>query len=370
MYKKLLLLPVDANFERKISTMTTQFTFPAIKGVQAKKQYYVAMISLYELAAMNTSTDEAVAPEERTQRVLSKKRIPQIASYIIENPDSYVFSALTMSIMGNVEFIPSSSSHDTGVLKIPIDTKFIVNDGQHRLFAIKKALKEQPSLKKEHISLVLFPNDSLPRAQQRFSDLNRYANRPNSSINILYDIRDEIGCISKIVAERVAAFNGTIEKEKITLSSRSKAMFTLSALNSANKALLDGICGNYQSKLQFAIDFWNTVENGMPDWTEVKLGTKKACDVRAASVNLLGITLYALGTAGNVIYSQHPSDWRDYILKLKYFDWHRDNPEWSIFLITEADGGGKKVVANRSARKNLAALITNKLLGSNGGSND
>lgn len=349
--------------------MATQFTFPAIRGIQAKKEYYVAMVSLYELATMNTSTDESISPEERTQRVLSKKRIPQIASYITRNPDSYVFSALTMSIMGSIEFVPNTCSHDTGILKIPIDTKFIINDGQHRLFAIKEALKERPSLKKEHISLVLFPNDSLSRAQQRFSDLNRYARRPTSSINILYDVRDEIGGISKAVAERVEIFSGAIEKEKVTLSSRSKALFTLSALHAANEALLDGMAGDYQSKLNFAIDFWNTVGKGMPDWAEVKLGNKKACEIRTASVNLLGITLYAIGAAGNQVYFQHPNDWKSYMLKLQYFDWRRDNPEWSVFLIAEAEGRGKKVVANRSAKKNLATLITNKLLENNGGSN-
>lgn len=368
-YRKPIWLPVDATFEKEIYTMATQFTFPAIRGVQAKKEYYVAMVSLYELITMNTSTDESASPEERTQRVLSKKRIPQIASYITENPDSYVFSALTMSIMGSIEFVPNTGFCDIGILKIPIDTKFIINDGQHRLFAIKEALKERPSLKKEHISLVLFPNDSLPRAQQRFSDLNRYARRPTNSINILYDVRDEIGCISKTVVERVDMFNGAIEKEKVTLSSRSKALFTLSALNSANEALLNGIAGDYQNKLNFAINFWNVVGKGMPDWKEVKLGIKKASEVRAESVDLLGITLYAIGAAGNKIYSQYPDDWENYILKLRYFDWHRNNPEWSIFLIAEAKSGEKKVVANRSAKKNLATLITNKLLESNGDNN-
>lgn len=349
--------------------MATQFTFPAIRGIQAKKEYYVAMVSLYELVTMNTSTDESISPEERTQRVLSRKRIPQITSYITRNLDSYVFSALTMSVMGEIEFVPNASTEDTGILRIPIDTKFLVNDGQHRLFAIKEALKEKPSLKKEHISLVLFPNDSLSRAQQRFSDLNRYASRPTSSINILFDVRDEIGCISKIVAEKVDGFNGAIEKEKVTLSARSKALFTLSALNSANEALLEGIGSAYQDKLNFAIDFWNTVVESMPEWADIKHGTKKACEVRSTSVTLLGITLYAIGAAGNAVYSLHPDNWRDYILKLQYFDWSRDNPEWSVFLIGGAQNSEKKVVANRSAKKNLATLITNKLLDSDGDNN-
>ena len=51
--------------------------------------------------------NEATIPTElRAQRHINKSRIPEIARYIVDNPKNYIFSALTASIDGNVNFKP------------------------------------------------------------------------------------------------------------------------------------------------------------------------------------------------------------------------------------------------------------------------
>ena len=50
--------------------------------------------------------EEELRPELRAQRVLNRARIPEIARYILRNPRSYTFSALTASIDGDVRFEP------------------------------------------------------------------------------------------------------------------------------------------------------------------------------------------------------------------------------------------------------------------------
>lgn len=58
----------------------------------------------------------------------------------MQNPEAYVFSALTASIDGNIEFAPASDQsvhYNIGFIKIPMDARFIINDGQHRRAAIE-----------------------------------------------------------------------------------------------------------------------------------------------------------------------------------------------------------------------------------------
>lgn len=80
------------------------FMFPAIKGVQAQHEYYVSMVPLEVIAKILQFADEELPPEVRAQRSLNKTRIPEIRDYILNNPDSYVFSALTVSVDGEMTF--------------------------------------------------------------------------------------------------------------------------------------------------------------------------------------------------------------------------------------------------------------------------
>ena len=78
--------------------MKPTLVFPVIRGLQAKREYYVAMWSLRMLRQISIFDEDELPAELRAQRILNKTRIPDISNYIIDNPDNYVFSALTVSI--------------------------------------------------------------------------------------------------------------------------------------------------------------------------------------------------------------------------------------------------------------------------------
>ena len=105
------------------------FIFPAVKGIQAKMEYYVAMVPLECIPKLFTFKDDNMAPELRFQRTLNKARIPEMCDYILNNPDSYVFSALTASIDGEITFTTYKDSSDIGLLSIPMTAKMLINDG-------------------------------------------------------------------------------------------------------------------------------------------------------------------------------------------------------------------------------------------------
>ena len=216
------------------------YVFPAVRGTQAQREYYISMVPLDVMSKIFQFADEDLPPEIRAQRMLNKSLIPEIRDYILSNPDSYVFSALTVSVDGNMEFMPADETMlQVGTISISMTSRFLINDGQHRRAAIAEAIKMNPSLKNEHISVVFYRDEGLLRSQQMFSDLNRYAIKPTKSINILFNSREETSIIAKRVIDEVDVFKGLVEKERTAISNRSKALFTLSAICTATSELLN-----------------------------------------------------------------------------------------------------------------------------------
>src|SRR5690348_7504309 len=104
-----------------------EYAFPAIRGVQAGREYYVTMCPLRLIPRMFLYDEEGeLTPEMRAQRTLNRGRVPEIARYILENTESYVFSALTASVDADVHFEPMASdgpSERVGTLIIPMSAR-------------------------------------------------------------------------------------------------------------------------------------------------------------------------------------------------------------------------------------------------------
>ena len=150
-----------------------EYVFTALRGRQAGREYYIAMCPLKLVPKIFLFQEEEIPPELRSQRTLNKARIPEIASYMLANREEYIFSSITASIDGNAKFDPlpvdGTKTDDVGKLRISMDARFIINDGQHRRAAIEKALHECPDLGDETISVVFFIDIGLKRTQQMFA---------------------------------------------------------------------------------------------------------------------------------------------------------------------------------------------------------
>jgi DNA sulfur modification protein DndB len=163
------------------------WALPAVRGVQARRAYFLVMVRLRELVRLFVPVDAKLPPELRAQRILTKVRVPVIAEYILKNPDDYTFGSLVGVVDGEPRFEPALPNANMGTLFIPRSTAVAMIDGQHRLAGIARALVSRRGgrddrLGDESISVVLFVDTGLARAQQRFADLNRYGVRPNGSL--------------------------------------------------------------------------------------------------------------------------------------------------------------------------------------------
>ena len=183
--------------------MAIKYKFSVVRGLQANREYYIAMIPLGSLPKLFSNDSEYIAPEFRAQRCINEARIPEIRDYILNNRTNYVFSALSASIDGKFSFIPSELDSSVGILEVDMDAIFLINDGQHRKAAIEAALVEAPDLAQETISVVFFEDAGLKRSQQMFADLNKHAVKSTMSLSTLYDSRDDLANAVKEVVSKV-----------------------------------------------------------------------------------------------------------------------------------------------------------------------
>lgn len=313
------------------------------------------MWTLRMLRQISIFDEKELPPELRAQRILNKARVPEIANYILNNPKDYVFSAITASIDSRVDFEPiGGPDKKLGILKVPMDAKFIINDGQHRRAAILEALEQKPELAYETIAVVFFLDIGLARSQQMFADLNRYAIRPSRSLGLLYDQRNEKARLARLVIMKSDLFRDIVDLEKSSLALRSRKLFTLSAFYNACADLIEDIAtGEIEVDAKTARDFWEAVSEHFPSWRQVREGRIAASEIREGYIHSHGIALQAIGKAGNALLKSHPGKWRSRLKSLQSIDWSRANAKtWE----------GRALIGGKVSKVTMNVVLTANII--------
>jgi DNA sulfur modification protein DndB len=335
-----------------------EYTFPSISGVQAGREYYVSMCPLKLIPKIFLFDDDELSPELRAQRTLNRSRIPEMTRYIIENKSDYIFSAITASIDGRT-FFEAVGGNDggerLGLLRVDMNAKFIINDGQHRRAAIEMALRDEPGIGDETIAVVFFLDRGLSRSQQMFADLNRYAVRPAKSLGLLYDHRNETAKIGKLTALKCPSLKGLVEFERTSLSERSRKLFTLSSLSSATEELLASAeFKNVDEAVEQASAFWTALFERIPEWHLVRSSKMTSGEIRKDFVHSHGVLLQAFGKVGSAIRLNSKGLPNFKILdKLGSLDFQRSNVR---------DWEGRVMIGGRMSKASNSVVLASSLI--------
>lgn len=312
--------------------MNFSYKFSAVKGMQARKTYYIAMVPLKMLEKLFPNDEEYVLPEFRAQRKLNETRIPVIKRYILHNRDTYVFSALAASIDGEYEFTPNGNNSSTGILEISMDAKLLINDGQHRKAAILAALEEKPDIGNETIAVVFYTDKDLKRSQQMFTDLNKHAVKTSNSIAELYDSRDPLAVVTRKCISAISFYDEYVDKERDNLGKFSSSLFTLNTFYMANKKILrKNDCD--ESFEAFIIKYWTEVQKNMNPWNDMVDKEISKKDLRELYIASQSVVIQAFGKLG-AYYFDHTERDIDVDLKaLKTINWKRSADIWKLRVI-------------------------------------
>lgn len=344
--------------------MQLEVPVPAMRGKMGSRTYFACLMPLEAIQNMfKFDPDERqwtdLTPEQREQRALNRARVPALTSYIIENEDDYLFASITASFKSEPVFVPApgfgGGDENIGTLKIKLGDELTINDGQHRCAAIVEALKKNPALGAQTISVLLFPWESTARVQQMFTDLNRHVVKTSKSLDVLFDKRDPISTATMFALDKVPVFKELTEKVDASLGAKSSKIFTLAALYDANSDLLKGREeSDIEENAKLLADYWSTVAANMADWNKVLKGQKLAKELRSESISSHSTVLRALGGLGADMMKE--DDWKGRLASLANIDWSKNNPEWQNVCIV-----ANSVVSNRQARAATKAFIKQKL---------
>ena len=307
---------------------TNTHTFKAIRGRQAGRSFYTAMCTLKSIAKIFTFNDADIPAEHRAQRTLRKSRIPRIRDYILQNPDDYTFSSITVSVDGRITFNPVSQGSGIGTISISQDAAILINDGQHRAAAIREAIQDDAGLGADEISVVFFEDTGLKKSQQMFADLNKHAVKPTKSLGILYDRRNDFSAFVVDMTRHVKAFHNRTEMEKTSISNRSTKFFTLNGVQEATRHLLGKNKNITDADKTLAIDFWNEVGKNISEWSLLVEKKVTPAELRRDYVHGNTNMLESIAIAGRVLVKKFPRSWKQKLKGLQDVDWGRTNPEW------------------------------------------
>ncbi len=304
--------------------------------MQGGRACYTIMCPLRLIPRLFHYDDKGLAPEERAQRAVNPGRIPEIADYLIQNPDSYILPAITASLDQQAEFVPTGEELVplVGMLRIPREARLLINDGQHRRAAIERAVTRKRELGHDSIPVLLFIDEGLKRSQQMFADLNRHAIRPSTSLNTYFDKRDAASTLARCIMQEVPCFKDLTEVEKSSLPLKSRKLFTLSAIKNASWRFLEKRKRDVASINDHTecITFWAATCKVMPDWQESLHDPNLPMRLRQGSIHAHGVFLQALAVSCSSLRleaAERDIDW--YVSRLEplmNIDWQRSNREW------------------------------------------
>lgn len=312
------------------------YQFPCVRGIQSGCEYYTTMIPLRLLSKLFILESDEMPAEMRAQRKLNLTRANKLKDYVLTS-EKYTLSSVTVTIdvpneqVKQFNFVETQG--DIGTLNIPMDSRFLIADGQHRIAGLTLALTENPDLGDETISCVVFLHSGLQRAQTMFHDLNYYASKPNKSLNLLYDHHSDESDLARQVMKGVPVFSQYTDTEQTTLSAKSSKVFTFNAIDEANKYLFTNSQLSKDQKVEKAIAFWKAITTELPEWERLLDKEYAPSDVRQNFICGHAITLCGLAHLG--FYLLRRENWETKLQRigLRSVDWSKNNPEFENRII-------------------------------------
>lgn len=192
---------------------------PAIRGYMGSIIYYTATFTFKQIAErvnpVNEELHSSVSLRDQIQRSLTNNYL-SIKKYILTQKEHF-FNALVLAIYDGdptwneleLDF-KGNDYYSMGFLRLNGEEKIFPVDGQHRVEGIKEAIKENPELEDETITVIFIGhhNDKEGKEKTRriFSTLNRYAKPVKPGDIIALDEDDTVAIVTRNLLESYPLF--------------------------------------------------------------------------------------------------------------------------------------------------------------------
>lgn len=207
--------------------MPSKTFVPAFRAHVGEWSYYLCLMSYAQVAReINFAYELGVNKSLATmiQRGIGD-RTEQITDYLLNNEHRFLGALIVAVWAGHPEYVPLRMAEDDeqgmlqgvdrefGVLTFDGTHQFFALDGQHRLRAIKDAVKRNPELGSEDIGVIVVPHYDTPEGQRQtrrlFTNINRNAVRTTIQENIALDEDDGFAILTRRMLDEHPFLSGT-----------------------------------------------------------------------------------------------------------------------------------------------------------------
>ena len=183
--------------------MANKTFIPAFSAKVGDWEYYICIMKYAEVARQVGFAYELGGNADLStmiQRGISA-RTKEITEYLVHSPHRFLGSLIVAAWGGSPEYTPiamddpdgllSGIDRGFGVLTFDGTQQYFALDGQHRLKAIKDAIKADPEIGKEDVCVLLVSHfdteDGRTKTRRLFTNINRNAKVTTSAENIALD---------------------------------------------------------------------------------------------------------------------------------------------------------------------------------------
>ncbi len=195
--------------------MPSKTFVPAFKAHVGEWEYYLCLMSYAQVAReINFAYELGVNKDlgSMIQRGIGVRTV-EITDYLLKNERRFLGALVVAAWGGQPEYLPlqmadsdeqgvlAGVDREFGVLTFDGTHQFFALDGQHRLRAIKDAVKKQPELGSEDIGVIVVPHFNDPQGRQLtrrlFTNINRNAVKTTKQEDIALDEDDGFAILTR-----------------------------------------------------------------------------------------------------------------------------------------------------------------------------
>lgn len=384
-------------------------------------EYYLAKMPAGELTdtvglAAELPEWEGMTPDEKMQREPDINRVVnEIVPYFVEDEDRFfgcvivdiysgfenlVYEPIT-DIVKNLNAAYQIPLKDVGFLTLPGKERLIALDGQHRILAIKIAIKGKVAipaeflknrkmtpqmvalephsdLAKEEISVIFVEHRDNLKIRKIFNKVNKYARQTGRGDNIITSDDDIFAIISRRLFSEGEVLDDVGGKALVnwksnTLSDRSNQLTTISALYTSAEILLKDY-GFSSKMLPEESDseeaygcvriFWEGLLNGLDAYREylnrLTMKDSKISELRTTNLLMKPVTQMAL--AHVAYYANRKNiEWDKVIKRLNKMDWSFNNKAFFNLLVTGT--AKRKMITGKESIREAGQVISYMVMG-------
>lgn len=391
-------------------------TIGCIRAKMGETPYYLAKMSAGQLIDSVGIAKELpewpdMNADEKMQREYDIKRVvEEMVPYVVDDPNRF-FGSLIIDIYSGYEEIVYESvaealqtipvayrvpMKDMGFLTLPGKERLIALDGQHRLLALKIAIKgvmgipagekmtaamnrlvPHPDLANEEISVIFVEHTDTQKIRKIFNKINKYAKQTSRGDNIITSDDDVFAVISRkllVEGEPLAPIMGIdlVNWKSNTLSTRSKQLTTLSALYTISGTLLKDnkfstnvLPDDEDVKAAYneVAEYWKVLLNNLDafqEYIQLTRHDKPISVMREKNLLFKPVTQMALAHVAKMAKAKGLL-WEDIVEKLNKISWSFDNELWINLLVIGSTN--KKMITGKEAVRGVGMVISYLVMG-------